>query len=313
MFRQNLLKILLLLTSVSPLAHAAEPLRIFVGVLPQQTFVERIGGEHVVVESLVKPGQNPHTYDPTPSQIARLADADLYIGIGLPFESAWTERIRSVNPTMPMLDLSAGVDQRMMEAHDHGEADAGHEHAAHEDDVHDHQEHDPHIWTSPMLVKQMGGEIARTLTRLDPDNAPDYAANLAVFERDLDVLDADIRATLADVKQRRFMVFHPAWGYFADAYQLTQIPIERDGKQPGPRSLAALIDQARRENVKVIFVQPQFSRQSAEQVARAIDARVEVIDNLAPDYFANLRRVAETIAASESDGQAQTSSIESGG
>ncbi len=296
MFRQNRLITLLLLAFVTPLTHAAEPLRVFVGVLPQQTFLERIGGEHVVVEALVKPGQSPHTYDPTPSQIARLADADLYVGIGLPFESAWTARIRSVNPAMPMLDLSKGFSQRAMEAHDHGAEDA-----AHGADTHYHHERDPHLWTSPMLVKQMGGEIARALTGLDPDHAADYAANLAVFETDLDALDADIRATLADVRQRRFMVFHPAWGYFADAYQLTQIPIEHDGKEPGPRSLAALIDQARRENVKVIFVQPQFSRKSAEQVARAIDGRVEVIDNLAPDYFANLRQVAEAIAASERD------------
>lgn len=303
MFRRHLSKTLLLLASIAPLAHAAEPLQVFVGVLPQQTFVERIGGEHVVVESLVKSGQSPHTYDPTPSQIARLAEADLYVGIGLPFESAWSARIRSVNPDMPILDLSKGVGQRAMEAHDHAEEDAGHAHAAHEHetDAHDHQELDPHIWTSPMLVKQMGGEIARTLTDLDPDHAADYAANLAVFETDLDTLDADIRATLAGVQQRRFMVFHPAWDYFADAYQLTQIPIERDGKEPGPRSLTVLIDQARRENVKVIFVQPQFSRKSAEQVARAIGGRVEVIDNLAPDYFANLRRVAEAIAASERD------------
>ncbi|MBK5963235.1 ABC transporter substrate-binding protein [Thiocystis minor] len=294
-----------------PLAQAAEPLRVFVSVLPQQTFVERIGGSHVVVESMVRPGFSPHTYEPTPSQIARLAGADLYVRIGVPFEDAWAERIRVTNPTLRMLDAREGITPRAMDAHDHderpGEGSAYQEAEAH---GHDHErvgatpaktdsEQDPHIWTSPALVKRMAVNIQQALADLDPAHAKDYSDNLAAFTADLDVLDRDIRAELAGLTHRRFMVFHPAWGYFAEAYELEQIPIEKAGKEPGPRSLAALIDQARRESVRVVFVQPQFSPKSAEQVAKAIDGRVEVIDPLAPAYFENLRRVARVIAESE--------------
>jgi zinc transport system substrate-binding protein len=274
----------------------AEPLSVFVSLLPQQTFVERLGGPDVVVESLVKPGFSPHTYEPTPSQIARLAEADLFVGIGLPFESAWMERLRAANPNMWLLDLSDGIERRVMEAHDHHHDHHAHDQAA---PAQAGSELDPHLWTSPRLVRTMGERIAAVLTELDPAHASDYAARLATFQVDLEALDADIRAQLNGLKHRRFMVYHPAWGYFADVYGLTQIPIELDGKEPGPRQLAALIDQARKQNVKVIFVQPQFSRKAAEQVARAIDGRVEAIDNLAPDYFENLRRVAQAIAASE--------------
>jgi zinc transport system substrate-binding protein len=286
--------VLLCLWLFLPLAQAAEPLRVFVSVLPQQTFVERIGGNHVVVESMVRPGFSPHTYEPTPSQIARLAGADLYVSIGVPFEDAWAERIRATNPRMRMLDAREGIPPRVLDAHAHDEEKAeGQGHA------HGETEQDPHLWTSPAMVKRMAVTIQQALADLDPTHASEYRENLAAFTADLDALDRDIRAELAGLANRRFMVFHPAWGYFAEAYALEQIPIEKSGKEPGPRSLAALIDQARRASVRVIFVQPQFPLKSAEQVAKAIAGRVEVIDPLAPDYFENLRRVARVIAESE--------------
>lgn len=303
MQKPGFLTALVFLTLVAPLAQAADVTRVFVSVLPEQTFVERVGGRHVKVESLVKPGFSPHTYEPTPNQIARLAEASVYVGIGLPFERAWIERIRATNPDIRVLDLSQGIALRRIEAHDDADEADGHALAEDARDPHRHEqaesELDPHIWTSPVLVKAMGDKIAAALSALDPAHAGDYASNLAAFQADLDALDRDIRAQLAGLKHRRFMVFHPAWGYFADTYGLAQIPIEREGKDPGPRSLKALIDQARKADVKVIFVQPQFSRKSADQVARAIGGRVEVIDNLAPNYFENLRGVARVIAESE--------------
>jgi zinc transport system substrate-binding protein len=292
----------------------ADPLRVFVSVLPQKTFVERVGGPGVEVQVMVQPGASPHTYDPTPRQVAALARADLYVAVGVSFEDAWMGRIRAANPRMQVLDSSQGIDLRAMEAPDH-DAEPGHGHAdegqpavarglggqgtgpaeAGEGVGHDHQVRDPHLWTSPPLVKQMAAGIRDALTQLDPGNGPTYAANYAAFAAELDSLDREIRARLAGVANRRFMVFHPAWGYFADTYGLTQVPIERGGKEPGPRALAALIDQARREQVRVIFVQPQFSRKAAAQVASAIGGRVEVMDPLAPDYLGNLRRVASVL------------------
>lgn len=270
-----------------PLAQGAEPLHIFVSVLPQQTFVERIGGSHVIAEALVKPGANPHTYEPTPSQITRLASADLYIRIGVPFETAWLARIQAANPQLKMLDARDGIALQPLAAHDDAEV---HHDAA-------HSEPDPHIWTNPLLVKQMAVTIETALADLDPAHAADYRANLAALTAELDALDRDIRAELAGLQQRRFMVFHPAWGYFAAAYGLEQITIEHAGKEPNSRYLVTLIEQARREAVQVIFVQPQFSRKAAAQVAQAIDGTVESIDPLAADYFATLRRVAHVLAA----------------
>lgn len=280
---------------------AAEPARVFVTVLPQQTFVEAVGGPRVQVEALVGPGYSPHTYEPTPGQIARLADADIYLGIGLPVEAAWMKRIRAVNPDIRFIDLAEGIERRQIEEHTHEEEQAHREGHAHEE-PHRHRDEpeselDPHVWTSPRLVMRMAERIADTLATMDPSHAPDYQRRLAGFTAELERLDSDIRAQLSGLEHRRFMVYHPAWGYFADAYGLVQVPIESEGKEPGPKRLAALIDQARRNDVRLILAQPQMSTKAAEQVAREIGGRVEVIDTLSPDYATTLRTLTRLLTA----------------
>jgi zinc transport system substrate-binding protein len=272
-------------------------LHVFVSVLPLKTFVEKVGGEYVQVQAMVRPGYSPHTYDPTPKQIVALSEAVLYVRTDVPFEHVWMERIRSANPKMRVLDARAGIDLRAMEAHDPGADHAGPEATSdQENERHTAVESDPHVWTSPRIVKQMAGRIRDKLIELDPRHAPDYRRNYDAFETELDLLDRDIRELLEGVRNRRFLVFHPAWGYFARDYGLIQVPIESEGKEPGPRALTALIKQAKRKRVKVIFVQPQYNPKFAVEVARAIGGRVLSIDPLSPDYSANLRRVARAIA-----------------
>ena len=267
----------------------ARPLDVFVSVLPLQTFVERVGGERVQVHTMVQPGHSPATYEPTPRQITALADADLYFRVGVPFETAWMKRITATNPDMPVVDLRDGLPLRPQEAHDHG-SEHGPEHA------HEHEAMDPHVWTSPRLVRRMAATIRDALTAVDQPGAEVYAANQAAYDAELASLDQALQDRLAGLHQRSFLVYHPAWGYFADAYGLTQVPIEYEGKAPGARRLAQLIDQARAERARVILVQPQFDQRAARQVARAIGGRVEAVDPLATDYAANLLRLATIIA-----------------
>jgi zinc transport system substrate-binding protein len=278
-------RLLPILVLIPGLASAADPLTVFVSVAPQETFVSRIGGEHVHVQALVKAGQDPHAYEPTARQVAALADADLYMRVGIGFEDAWMPRLMAANPSMRLLDARDGIEVRPEdEDHDHGDHD------------HDHGAIDPHVWTSPSRVRIMAARIRDALADLAPEYAADFAAGHDNFVADLDALDAAIRARLDGVENRRFMVYHPAWGYFAEDYGLEQIAIEREGKEPGARALTAMIEQARRDGIRVIFVQPQLNPASAEQVAQAIGGQVAVIDPLSGDYFANLRRVADLIA-----------------
>jgi zinc transport system substrate-binding protein len=279
---------LLLLLLLVPAAAFAEPLRVFASVVPIQTFVEKIGGDHVDARAMVRPGFNPKTYDPTPQQIAALTDAVLYVRTGVPFEEAWMERIRSANPGMEVVDAREGIILLELDAHSDDEHGRG---AAHHAD-----EQDPHVWTSPPLVRHMVGVVRDKLSELDPGHAAELAHNHDAFVAELDALDRDLHALLDPLPNRRFLVFHPAWGYFADTYGLTQVPIEREGKEPGARSLAALIDQAKEDGIKVVFVQPQFDKSHARQVAKAIGGVVVAVDPLAADYVANLRRVGRELA-----------------
>lgn len=295
---RRLLFSLLILGSTAACADA--PVRVFVGVPPLQGFVEAIGGDRVQVRSLVQAGQDPHAFEPTPGQIAALGSADLYLGVGIPFEAAQLPRIRAANPRLRVLDARDGLDLRVIEAHTHPEREEGEGHPSAGGRPHrgtgEERELDPHVWTSPPLAKQIAGSIRDALSDLDPDHTDTYETNYRLFATDLDLLDREIRTLLMPLTNRRFLVYHPAWGYFADTYGLVQIPIERAGKEPGPRSLAAVIDAARREGVRVIFVQPQSSRRLADRVADAIGARVVVIDPLSPDYRAALRQAAREIA-----------------
>lgn len=268
-------------------AEAADgPLDIFVSILPQKAFVEAIGGQRVRVHVMVGPGASPATYEPTPKQMAKLSEARLYFRVGVGFEDAWMHRLKRANPDLDVVDTRRPIELRPIEAHVHDG----------EGEFHDEGREDPHFWTSPARVKRSATTIRDALADLDPGHAEGYAERYEAFAADVARLDADIRQTLNGLQGRRFMVFHPAWGYFAEDYGLEQVPIEIRGKEPGPRSLARLVDEGRRDGIPVIFVQRQFAAGTARTVAEAIGAEVIDVDPLAADWADNLRRVAEAFA-----------------
>lgn len=261
------------------------PLSVFVSIPPQAGFVQRIGGEAVAVEVLIGDGQSPHTYEPSPQQMARLSRARAYFAIGIPVEEGVLRKIRPTQPDLLVVATHQDVPLRYV----HG----GHGHDRHTDPS--GRSPDPHIWLSPRLVKVQARHIRDALTRLDPERRSFYAANLQAFEAELDRLDVRIAHALAPLRGRKLYVFHPAFGYFADAYGLIQVSIEIEGKEPGPRQLASLIRAARRDGVKVLFVQPQFSSKSAAAVAKAVGCVVVPMDPLARDYVSNMERLAAAV------------------
>ncbi len=246
---------------------------IFVSILPQRYFVEQIGGDKVHVSVLVGPGQSPATYDPLPQQMATLAEAVLYFRIGVPFEAAWLHKIESLNPQLRVVDTRQGIALRSM--------NGGQE--------------DPHIWLDPLLVKTQAATICEELSAVDPHNTDYYRENLASFLSELDQLDQELAAVLGTLETDKLMVFHPAWGYLLHRYQITQLPIEFEGKEPGPRLLAEVIETAKQEGIKVIFAEEQYDSQTALAVAQAVGGKVVKLDPLAEDYTANLRSIAEAI------------------
>lgn len=267
----------------------AVPLQVVTTILPQKQFVERIGGAQVQVSVLVGPGQSPETFEPTPRQMTALAEAALFYRIGMPFEELWFDRIVGMNRGISILDARDGIELREMEP-------AGGHHHDYDPHLHGEGAPDPHFWLSPLAAKEMAWRLRDRLIELRPEAKEEFTANHARFAAELDRLDAEIRSLLKDIPNRRFMIFHPALGYFADTYGLQQIPIEGEGKEAGAKTLARLIDQAREERVKTIFVQAQFSQTQARTIAKTLGAKVETLDPLAEEYIENLRRVAHALA-----------------
>jgi zinc transport system substrate-binding protein len=277
--------ILICLAGCSPAATPSGKLQVTVSIAPQKYFVERIGGEFVEVNVMVPTGSNPHSYEPKPDQLRALSASAAYFSIGVTFEKAWLDKIVSINPKMTLVDTTQGI-ERMPGAHGHEEGDEPQADEA----------LDEHVWTSPGLVKVQAQMIAAALVKLDPGHEPVYEANLKAFQADIDALEADIRESLEGVQTRKFMVFHPAWGYFARDFGLEQIPVEVGGQEPSAQELAHLIQEAKEEGIKVIFAQPEFSTQSAETIAAEIGGEVLLISPLAPDWLDNMHRVARTFS-----------------
>jgi len=266
-------------------AAFAKPI-VFVSIVPQKYFVEQIAGELLDVQVLVSPGANPHMYEPSPAQMASLSKAKAYFAIGINLENTWLPRINGTLPSLRMVYTQRGV--KKIPIIDHGDHGDGHE-------GHDHGTLDPHIWLDPVRVKTIARNTCNGLIKADPANRASYETNLVKFLKELDKLNNDIIAIMAEVPstQRAFLVFHPSWGYFAERYDLHQMPIESEGREPSPKELAGIIKEARTKDIKVIFVQPQISQRTARSIASQIDGRVEQLDPLSFNWRENLMNAAK--------------------
>ena len=280
------------------LADGAEPLPVFVSILPQKYFVEKIGGKMVDVSVMVLPGANPHIYEPKPNQMVALSKAKIYFAIGITFEDAWLKKFTAMNPKMRVVQTEAGIEKIPVQAHHHHEeAKGGSQQKTKRPGEEDHGTMDPHVWTSPPEVKILARNILKALQEIDPSCSSLYESNHGDFVKEIETLDAELRSIFAGNRGMKFMVFHPSWGYLARAYGLEQVPIEIEGKDPKPAQLKELIQHARQEGVKVIFVQPQFSTKSAETIVKAIGGQVVFADPLSADWAKNLRDQAHQFKA----------------
>ena len=274
-------------------------LTVTVSILPQAYFVERIAGDAVTINVMVGPGEEAHTYEPTSEQMKSLNQSPVFFSIGVEYENSWIPRFKDINPELQVVDSTAGITRiEVPEGHTHDEEQED-DHAAEDDD---HSEGlDPHVWLAPDNGKIIAENILDALIELLPEQSDAFQANYDALVSDITALDAEIEETLSGLDQRRFMVFHPAWGYFANQYNLEQIAVQVGGQDPSVREMAELVDISREENIEVIFIQPTFNAANAETLAEEINAEVAVVDPLASDWLSNLQKVAAAFAEALKD------------
>ncbi|CAA6815541.1 MAG: Zinc ABC transporter, periplasmic-binding protein ZnuA [uncultured Sulfurovum sp.] len=262
-------------------------IEVAVSLAPQKVFVEKIGAEHVNVTVIVEKGSSPHDYQPKPSQMRDISKAMVYFAMGVEFENIWLYKFQNQNKNLLFIDSTKGMQKYQVKGN--YVCTAGH--------THTQEQLDPHVWVDPINVKIIAKNIYETLVSLDEKNKATYLKNYKAYLLELDALDTEIRAILKETpKKSTFMVFHPSWGYFAKRYDLTQLPVEIDGKEPKMKALVGIIEQAKKEKVHAIFTQPEFSDKASRNIANNLKIEVIKASPLAENWAENLKMLAKAIA-----------------
>ena len=243
--------------------------KVMVSIEPLRCLTEQIAGDYFQVETMVPKGGSPETYEPSPRQMMHLQESKVYLAVGdLGFEKTWLDKFKENAPDVSFVNTSGRQ-----------AANA-----------------DPHVWTSYRRLIKMAGVICEALCDADPEHQEYFKANLKKTVSSLEAADQEVQRELQSVRQRAFLIYHPTLTYFAEDYELMQIAIENEGKEPSPQRLAELIEQCRKENVGVIFIQEEFDRKNAELIARETRTQLVSINPLAYDYDKELRQIAKILS-----------------
>jgi len=266
-------------------------LKVAVSIAPQAYAVKQVAGDLVDVTTLVGPGQSPHNYETTPRQMADLAESKAWFLSGTDFENALLPKVAALYPDLLIVDTTEGVTFRLTDSHSHDE----HEKDEHEHEVENEMEYDKHTWLSkdPYIIQV--NHISDTLSSIDPENRAIYEENAQQFISEINQIFAQLKKDLAPLSGSTVFVYHPAFGYFLDEFNIHQEAVETGGKEPTAKTLASLIEEAQEENVKAIFVQAQFPKEAAQSVADAVGAQVLSLDSLAYDWIENIKKMGDTL------------------
>jgi len=272
-------------------SEAKKPV-ITVTLEPLRYFTEAIAGDKFKVVSMVPKGSSPETYDPVPQQLVSLGDSKAYFRIGyIGFEQTWMERLMNNTPHIQVFDTSKGIDLIL----NNGDHDHGHGHGTRNGHIHAVE---PHVWNSTANALIIAGNIYKALRQLDKVNDAYYMARYDSLCQRIQHTDSLIRRQLATPEAAKsFMIYHPALSYFARDYGLHQISIEEGGKEPSPTHLKELIDLCKTEDVRVIFVQPEFDKRNAETIAQQTGTKVVPINPLSYDWEEEMLNVTRALAS----------------
>jgi zinc transport system substrate-binding protein len=257
---------------------------ISVSIAPFKYFVEAIAGDDFDVNIMVPPGASPHTYEPTMAQMQALSNSVAYVSNGyLDFELAWLYRFYQVNPSMKIVSFANNQELLYAKAWQH--------------DDHMHYEGvDPHFWISPKSAYRIASDLKGLLINLNPGSAAKYEENYTKLIAAVSSIDNEAMEKLAPFASRSFMIYHPVLGYFARDYNLVQVAVEQEGKEPSPSALKSVVDSARAGGIKTIFVQKEFDRKSADVIAGEVGAAVVNIDPLSADWPAAVRDIITSLS-----------------
>lgn len=284
---RHIARLLFLLVVIPAVVFAGdEHITVAVSLQPYATLVKMVGGSRVNVVTLLPPGADPHNYEPKPAIIKAFSLAQIYFTDGSGLDKAWLPRFLGANKKVQVINIAKNMEWMKMEEHEH-EAHGHH----HEEEL------DPHIWTSPYRVKILAQNVYQELKKIDSEHESYYISRILETQKTLSKLERELNETVINmpIARRSFIVFHPSYGYLAKDCKLKQYAIEVNGKEPKPKDLAELIKMGRKNGVKTVFVQPQFSKRAAATIAKDLNAVVVETDPLDADFIGNTRKFIEAL------------------
>ncbi len=265
-------------------------INVTVSIVPQKYFVQKIAGNLANITVMVRPGSEPASYEPKPQQLSHLLKSKIYFSIGVPYEKVWLKKFKNINPKLIFVDTSKNIKKEaMISSYSFDKKNEKQE-------IVKNSALDPHIWLSPFLVGKIAKNIAKAFIQIDPKHKNRYMKNLDKFEKEIKALHNYGVKNLKNLKKREFIVFHPVWGYFAKEFNLRQIPIQLEGKSPKMPTLVKLIRYAKKRDIKVIFVQPEFSKKSAKIIASNINGKVITLDPLELNWEKGIKKAINTFS-----------------
>lgn len=277
------MKKLLILFLLALQSLVAKPI-LAVSIPMQEEFIQKIAGMEYEIISLVEKGVNPHDFEPKFSSIKKVNEAIAYFSIGIEFEDSWLKRFKQQNPQMQIFPSNAGIDFINFAQNTHN----------HENHIHD--DGDKHIWLSTSNAKQIATNLYKALSTLNPQK--DYSKAYEALIIEIKNTDKIIKENLKNLpKGQKFVVFHPMLGYFAKDYNLEEISIEVEGKSPKMKEMMKVINTIKKENLKIIFAQPEFSTKAAEFIAQESGAKLGYFSPLQTPWAENLIDFSKTLKA----------------
>jgi zinc transport system substrate-binding protein len=250
---------------------------ILVSILPQKTFIRKISGDDFNVSVLLPPGASPAAFSILPSQMAIISTSSAWFRIGyIGFELSWSGKIMETNPGMKVIDLSEGLD--IISAHPAGKTGI-----------------DPHTWLSPENVRKMALHIRNELIMINPGKVEQYNDGYRQFLKEIDQTQEEIETILHEFRGRKLVSFHPSLSYFARDFGLIQLSLEQGGKEPTPAHLASIVETAKAEGIRVIFIQSEFDMEQARAFAEETGCRIVQVEPLNPDWSSNMITMAHLI------------------
>ena len=264
------------------LTNSSKP-TVTVSIAPQRTFVKAVAGDLVDVVTVIPPGFSPANYEPSPKDAMALSKTDIYFAIGVAAERDYIlPNLKSFNSSLNIVELHKRVEEIYLPLY--------------LSENKSEKTRDPHIWLSPLRVKVMVQAISDELCVIDPKNKAKYQENCKNYIEALHLLHKSILTSLSNTNKRGFIVYHPAYGYFANDYNLVMTAVECDGKEATAKRIKDVIDLAKRENIRFVFYQDEFDDNQAKIIAEEIGGTVIKTSPLASNYVENMQLIASKIA-----------------